>query len=190
MTVDGSRWRKRLVHRALLATATLTMAIAASSCSASDGAPASATLPVTMTSLTPTTTTADASTATPTAIPTAADGGLLAVSTQSLSVGDCIELGMFPGQAYQVSCETSHDGEVVGRVELTGGDFPGKEALQRQSNAACTRFLSASVKRRLPGGELLAESDVPSFDEWNGGSRAGVCVVSRGYHGVPIVGHL
>ncbi|MTV25235.1 septum formation protein [Nitriliruptoraceae bacterium ZYF776] len=98
-----------------------------------------------------------------------------------LSVGDCFNT---PEDLAEVSdveiveCSEPHDVEVFATVELADdedGEYPGTQAVFRDSEERCIEQFEAYVGRDYATSRLAVGTFVPSSDTWRAGDRDATC---------------
>jgi hypothetical protein len=94
----------------------------------------------------------------------------------------------------RAACDGSHSHEVLDAFEEAGDDgapYPGRAALIRSREAACTAAFTAWVGRSPEGSVLEPVLAVPDETAWIKGTRAGACLLARAdgqFIGVPAKG--
>jgi hypothetical protein len=75
------------------------------------------------------------------------------------------------------SCAQPHNGQVVGTFVLSGGAWPGSQAVRGQASAGCAAMLSGVLRERglSPGVSGLIYT--PDQQAWSSGSRTASCVL-------------
>lgn len=100
------------------------------------------------------------------------------VSVDSLRAGDCLN-----GLAEQISfrvpgvpCDEPHEGEVYGVFSLSGGDWPGEEAITSESRNTCLNLLAGYSSTASYDDQVTVYRLEPTRPGWGAGDREVVCI--------------
>ncbi|MFI0449325.1 septum formation family protein [Actinomadura sp. 6N118] len=98
----------------------------------------------------------------------------------ALKVGDCFT-GL-RGNTTNVSvtalpCAEPHDSEVVARINLADGSFPGAAELDRQAKAECDKQIGAVYNRSRYAAHLKLYASSPDKASWDDGDQSVACVM-------------
>ncbi|MFG2004736.1 septum formation family protein [Spirillospora sp. NPDC048911] len=104
--------------------------------------------------------------------------GKALVST--LKVGDCFT--GFGADATNIlvtalPCSKPHDGEVVAKVKLPDGSFPGRAETERQAEAVCEKEIGTVYDRSRYVDDLDLYASSPDKLAWDDGDRSVVCIM-------------
>ncbi len=102
-------------------------------------------------------------------------------SLAALPAGTCFN-GPGPGTitgVAQVDCATAHQYEVIGSVPLSGGAYPGADALERDAFESCRQlfdsYVAAEYRTLIWGINVITPAEV----DWQAGDRVANCLISR-----------
>jgi hypothetical protein len=98
---------------------------------------------------------------------------------QERSPGECFNnpRGDEVSEIDLIDCADPHDLEVFANVSLTGGAFPGDDALVEQAFGSCLDFFEPYVGEPYETSILYMFPFTPAEGTWNDGERNAVCVV-------------
>ena len=125
--------------------------------------------PTTTTAPTDDTTTEDPTTTDPTDEPTTDDGGTGGVATAE--VGSCVNMDDLSGQILEiptVSCDESHDGQLIGKFDMEDGDYPGDDGVQAAAEEQCVPLFNDFVGIDYSSSSLMLNYVGPSEETWTG----------------------
>lgn len=99
--------------------------------------------------------------------------------TLDLPVGTCFDGPASPdaGEVAEVPCDSPHDFEVIARVDLDDGDYPGDEAVGDAGAARCNDRFADYVGQPQGRSGLVLVPVVPDQRGWEDGARTVVCTV-------------
>ena len=95
----------------------------------------------------------------------------------SLDVGECFDRVESPDvtEVPAVPCDEPHDLEVLARVDLPEGDFPGDDEVVTTATEVCQEEFASYVGQPQDDSGLLVVPLPPTRPQWDGGERTVVC---------------
>lgn len=108
-----------------------------------------------------------------------------------LAVGVCFDDAFSGGDfdfsvpARIVPCDQAHDNEVVARIPLGTGAYPGTDAVKTAAAEACAPAYEGFLGRPLAETLMLGFTVHPEESDWTAGARDAICAV---YGPQPVVG--
>ncbi|MDP9027100.1 MAG: septum formation family protein [Actinomycetota bacterium] len=109
----------------------------------------------------------------------------------TIKVGDCLNDASSTGTvttAPIVPCKEPHDSEAYKSVQMSGGAFPGPDAVTSQANEACAKAFPTFIGVAYDDSNLSISYYFPTKDSWANGDREILCTVYD--DGVKTVGTL
>ncbi len=113
-------------------------------------------------------------------------------SVLELEPGDCLDQSDLDGEQITeiepVDCSTEHDAEVYAQHEFSGDDYPGRDAVQEESQEVCSERFEEFIGVPYLESELEFRMLYPSEDGWHDADdRTTLCLVLSGE---PVTGSL
>lgn len=98
-----------------------------------------------------------------------------ATNIDELVVGECFDEGDEEDEAIRQPCSQPHDAEVIARLTLPAGSYPGDKGVQKAGESGCEAEFDTYVGIPWDDSELESDFWWPDRELWNSGDRVIVC---------------
>ena len=97
------------------------------------------------------------------------------VAAYSLQVAECFNITQNASGYTLTACSSPHEAEVYGRFTLSGADYPGAVAVQREAAQGCAPLMQAYVNSSLTNIGYDLVYVYPDRQAWTQGERTVIC---------------
>ena len=99
-------------------------------------------------------------------------------TADGVAVGDCLQsfTVAVASEFDVISCTQPHAAEVIGRIELRPGPYPGASVVTQQARSGC-QAVAAGIVPQMRAGDLVPGYIVPQPTDWAAGNRSVRCLL-------------